>query len=87
MCPFPLLTLALLVLRVDANHAHDPAPVNHLALIANLFYRCPDFHIASPNPLLLIAVNNATASQIVRRKLYGHLVTRQYAYKVFAHLS
>src|SRR4029077_9972590 len=40
----PGLSLALLVLRVGANHAHHPAPVNHLALVANLFYRCPNFH-------------------------------------------
>jgi hypothetical protein len=31
------LTLALLVLRVAANHPNHTAPVNHLALIANLF--------------------------------------------------
>jgi hypothetical protein len=34
----PGLALALLVLRVDANHAHHTAPVDHLALVANLFY-------------------------------------------------
>jgi hypothetical protein len=49
------LSLALLVLRVAANHAHHAAPVDHLAFVANLFYRCPNFHFllltrnASPN--------------------------------------
>jgi hypothetical protein len=38
------LSLALLVFRVGANHAHHAAPVNYLALVANLFYRCPYFH-------------------------------------------
>jgi hypothetical protein len=45
------LSLALLVLRVDANHAHHAAPVDDLALVANLFYRCPNFHF------LLLAKN------------------------------
>src|SRR6266436_7317061 len=40
------LSLALLVLRVRANYPHHPAPVNHLALVTNLFYRCPYFHVA-----------------------------------------
>jgi hypothetical protein len=41
-----LLSLALLVLGVDANHPHHAAPVDHLALVTNLFYRCPYFHAA-----------------------------------------
>jgi hypothetical protein len=41
------------MLGVDANYAHHTAPVNHLALVANLFYRCPNFHF------LLLAVNLA----------------------------
>src|SRR5580704_473520 len=47
------LALALLVLRVDANHAHHAAPVNHLALVANLFYRSPHFHspLLAQNPV------------------------------------
>src|SRR5713226_4189811 len=38
------LSLALLVLGVDANYPHHAAPVDHLALVTNLFYRCPYFH-------------------------------------------
>src|SRR5437016_8525409 len=38
------LSLALLVLRVDANHPHHATPVDHLALVTNLFDRCPYFH-------------------------------------------
>src|SRR5258705_9192010 len=44
------LSLALLVLRVRANYPHHPAPVNHLALVTNLFYRCPYFHVAPQTP-------------------------------------
>src|SRR5712672_1873607 len=43
------LSLALLVLRIGANHTHHASAMNHLALVANLFYRCPYFH----NSLLL----------------------------------
>src|ERR1019366_3753896 len=38
------LSLTLFVLRVDANYAYDPAPVDDLALITNFLNRCPDFH-------------------------------------------
>src|SRR6266404_834464 len=43
------LSLALLMLGIGANHAHHTPPMNNLALVANLFYRCPNFH----NSLLL----------------------------------
>src|ERR1700682_5793865 len=42
--PANLLSLALLVLRVDANYAHHAAPMDHLAFVTNFLYRCPDFH-------------------------------------------
>jgi hypothetical protein len=40
---FPL-ALALAVFRVDANHAHDAAPMNDFALHANFLYRCANLH-------------------------------------------
>ena len=40
-----VLALALLVLCVLADHAHYTAARNHLALDANLLYRCSDFHL------------------------------------------
>jgi hypothetical protein len=43
-----LLALALAVFRVDANHAHDAAPMNDLALHTNFLYRCANFHIFDP---------------------------------------
>src|SRR5579863_613884 len=58
--------LALFVLRVDANYAHDPAPVDHLALITNLLYRCPDFHFnsLSNRPGAPLAAHPMRASRI-----------------------
>src|SRR6266852_2947923 len=47
------LSLALLVLWVDANYPHYAAPVDHLALVTNLFNRCPNFHAA----LLLVLLD------------------------------
>jgi hypothetical protein len=29
---------------IGANHAHDAAPPDDLALVANPFDRCPNFH-------------------------------------------
>src|SRR5260370_31959521 len=71
------LSLTLLVLRVDANHPHHAAPVDHLALVTNLFNRCSYFH----NPYsslaeLLVAVHNPAARQIVRRELHRNFVSR-----------
>jgi len=39
-----LLPLPLFVLWIGADHAHDAAAVNHLALGADLFDRCSDLH-------------------------------------------
>src|SRR5258707_3234390 len=80
------LSLALLVLWVGANHAHHAAPVNHLALVAYLFYRCPYFHDPSLC-FLLVAVDDAAARQIVRRKLHGYFVSRENTNKILAHLA
>src|SRR4030042_324576 len=38
------LTLTLFVLRVFADHPDYSFSFDNLALIANLFYGCPDFH-------------------------------------------
>src|SRR6266850_3614945 len=38
------LSLALLVLRIGANYTHHASAMNYLALVANLLYRCPNFH-------------------------------------------
>src|ERR1700728_2439755 len=44
------LTLALAVFRVLANHANHAAPMNNLALHADFFDRCPDFHFIDSVP-------------------------------------
>src|SRR5262249_8931775 len=43
-----LSTLPLLVARVLANHSHDAAAPDDLALPTNLANRCPDFHRETP---------------------------------------
>src|SRR5580658_2314276 len=48
-CHSVSLTLALLVLRIGADYPHHATPVNHLAFVANLFYRCPYFHCLCPS--------------------------------------
>src|SRR5229473_2328527 len=86
----PSLSLALLVLRVAADHSHHAAPMNDLALVANLSDRRPNFHFAAPlraAPGLLVPVNDAAARQVVRRKLDSNLVPGQDADEVLAHLS
>src|SRR5271167_366423 len=48
------LTLALLMFRIGADYPHHATPVDHLAFVTNLFYRCPYFHCLCPSfrPLL-----------------------------------
>src|SRR5260370_3930534 len=71
------LSLALLVLRVDANYPHHAAPMDHLALVTYLFNRCPNFHNpCSSLAKLLVAVHNPAARQIVRRELHRNFVSR-----------
>src|SRR3990170_6451593 len=80
--------LALLVLRVAANHPNHPAPVDDLALIANLFDRRAYLHLYSPFlRRLLVAIYDPAARQIVGRQLHRHPVSRQDADEILAHLS
>jgi len=37
--------LPLLVARILADHAHDAATADYLALPTNLAHRCSDFHL------------------------------------------
>src|SRR5664279_6619880 len=39
------LTLALLVLRVLADHPNHPTAVDDFALVTNLLNRCPNLHL------------------------------------------
>src|SRR5580704_8188107 len=51
------LTLALLVLRIGTDYPHHAAPVDHLAFVTNLFYRCPYFHCLCPSFRPLSAIS------------------------------
>src|SRR2546423_1729130 len=79
------LALALFMLRIGANYAHHPAPMNHLALVANLFYRRPYFH--NPSSCLFVTIHNTAARQIVWRKLHRHFISRQNADEILAHFA
>src|SRR5580692_11608749 len=57
-CHSVSLTLALLVLRIRADYPHHAAPVDHLAFITNLFYRCPYFHCLCPSFRPLSAISD-----------------------------
>src|SRR5690349_9250524 len=46
-CHKPSLSLTLLVLGILADHPHHALAANDLALVANLFDRCPYFHFLS----------------------------------------
>jgi hypothetical protein len=45
---FSVSTLPLLVLCVDANHSHHAFPLDDLALVANFFNACSNFHRRLP---------------------------------------
>src|SRR5215210_1000869 len=82
--------LALLVLGVGADHAHHALAVDDLAVVAHLLDRSPNLHLTSPLPARagsLVAVRDAPAVQVVRRKLDQHPVARQNSYEVLAHLA
>jgi hypothetical protein len=70
------LTLTLLVLGIFADHAHNPAAADDLALITNLLYRCPYLHKFSV-PCQFSAVNppthknRGTTREILRAKALG----------------
>jgi len=78
------------MLGVRTDHAHDAAPMNDFALHADLLNRCSYFHFLLSLPalavLLLVAIYNAAARQVIRRKLHGHAISRQDTYKILSHL-
>src|SRR5579863_7577176 len=96
------LPLALFVFRVDADHPYHAFAVDDLALVANLLYRCSYLHnllvlttppgFARPDSRWLslhnsfIAVNNASAIQIIGRELDCDFIARQNADEILTHL-
>src|SRR5262249_21247648 len=74
----PLLSLALFVLGIYADHAHHTLAMDDLALVTNFLYRRSDFH-NSPRTLpidSLISIYDSSPIQIIWRKLHRHLVAR-----------
>src|ERR1700674_4048189 len=64
-----LLPLALLVLRVVADHAHDSMPADDLALLTATLDGCLYFHALLPE-----SIRDAPARQVVRGKLDEYTV-------------
>src|SRR5882724_2419172 len=78
-----LLALALLVTGVRADDAHRSMAADHLALLTDLLDRRSDFHARS---LLLVAIGDATATEVVGGELHLHAVARQDPDVVHPHL-
>ncbi len=93
------LTLPLLMLGVLTDHANDTATMDHFALVTNLFYGCPNLHYFSsflcvrctgsiqPGDLLLVAVHNPTAGEVIRTQLDGNPVAWKDADKILPHAA
>src|SRR5262245_54985737 len=77
--------LALLVARVDADHAHGTMPADDLALVTHAGHGRTHLHRGS-SAALLVAVGDATTAQVVRRELDLDPVARGDADVVHAHL-
>src|SRR4029079_6579395 len=76
--------LALLVARVLTDDPHRTVAADHLALLTHLLDRRSD--LQRSGPLLLVAVRDAAAGQVVGRELDLHLVAGQDPDVVHAHL-
>src|SRR3974377_412617 len=98
-----MLALPLPVPWVRADHLHGAVPADHLALLTDRFYRCPDLHSSSllaSHPAddgrafiktaarpLLEPVHDPAPPQVVGRKLDLDPVAREDPDVVHAHLA
>jgi hypothetical protein len=86
-------TLALLVARVGADHAHNTVAADDFAVAAHFLDRCSDFHVvllnlcSISNLRSLRAKHDTSPTQIVGRQLDSDLVAREDADVVHSHLS
>ena len=85
------LTLTLLVLGVLADHAHNTAALDNLALRTNPLYRASYLHntlfSVMMGPVLLGPVCYPAAGKVVRRKLHRYLVPWEDLNKMHPHLA
>src|SRR5579863_10531635 len=65
------------MLRVRTDHANHTAPMNDLALHANLLDRCPDFHLPCSIPSIRTKSDSSSAARGLRmtRRTRASLVT------------
>ena len=78
------LALALLMAWVFADHHDVAVATNDLALVADRLDAWLHLHGFS---LLLVAIHDPAAGEVVRRKLYNHAVSRKNADVVLTHFS
>ena len=81
-----LSALALLVTGVFANHAHTPMATNDSALLADLFDAGANLH-GDVLPVLLVAICDTTASEVVGSEFHLHLVARKNSDVMHPHFS
>src|SRR6478609_8367796 len=81
--------LALLVARVLADHHDAAVATDHLALVTDGLDAGLDLHggRSFPNGWLLVAVDDPTSCEVIRRELHHHAVLREDADVVLAHLA
>src|ERR1700727_3568054 len=82
----PLLALALLVARVVADHPHNAAAPDDLALLTDRLHARPNLHW-NRRPYLLVPVGDPTPVEVVGSDLDLHLVAGQNPDAVHPHLS
>src|SRR6202034_3678510 len=70
----PLLALPLLVARVIADHPHNAAASDDLALFADRLHARPNLHL-NRRPYLLVPIGDPTPVEVVRSDLHQHLVS------------
>jgi hypothetical protein len=82
------------MLRICANHAHHAFAVDHLALVAHLFYRRSNLHnfwgqrpgaggqFLSQYRALLQQLNDPASRPVVRRTFHAHPISRPQPLKI-----
>jgi len=82
--------------RIHADHPHNTLAVNDLALVTDFSDGCPYLHdflkfafhnSKFANRSLLVAINDSTSCQIVRRKFDSNLIARKNTNEILPHLS
>jgi len=79
--PPPRSSLSLFVSWIDANDANNSLSLDDLALVANSFHRCSDFHA------LLSSIHDPPPTQIVGREFHRDFISGQDLDEMHSHFS